>query len=114
DVKGVAGTAEADDFTVGFRATAARGGCRLDDEEGAAFGHDEAIALAIEGARGGGGRIVARGEGAEVAEAADTHRRDGAFGRAGEDDVGPTAANPLPGHAERHVAAGAGGRNGGD
>ena len=59
----------------------------LQHHDSAALTHDEAVAVAVKGARGVPGIVVAGAQGAHGAEAAQAQRHDGGLAAAGEHDL---------------------------
>ncbi len=107
---GIGGQAVTTNLAIDFGPSFYRGLIFLKDNDSGPLGHDEAVAILIEGAAGSGRVTVAGGQGLHDVETTDGQRRDGRFGSTGDHSVGVAALD----HAES-VANGVGsGRTGGD
>src|SRR5436309_2113531 len=113
DVVRVGRHAVADQLGVDARVAAGRKIELLEDEHAGAFADDEPVAILVEGAARALGLVVARGERAQRAEAADPHRRNRGFRSAGDHHVGVTAPDDLEGVADGVRRGGARGARGG-
>src|SRR5262245_66629713 len=82
----------------------------FDDEDTGTFAHDEAVAVAIEGARRTRRRFVEAGrKRAGCSEAAEAHQIDAGFRAAAKRNVGFSGPDEACGIADRLYACGAGG-----
>lgn len=85
DMERIGGEAGASHFGIDFSAASAGVVEVFEDESGAAFAHDEAVAVAVERSRSGGRVIVASREGLHRRESADSRLTDRELGAAGDD-----------------------------
>ena len=88
DVCGVAACATSEDFAKNRGTTFFCVFEFFEDEDPSSFAEHEPIAIQIERTAGAGRFLVAFGEGPHVGEPADSHRRDGCFGAAGDHHLG--------------------------
>src|SRR6266567_7741075 len=107
---GIGRRAIADDFGEWFGAAADRMLQLFNDEDAGTFAHDEAIAVAVEGAGRTRWRFVeARRKGPGSGEAAEAHQIDAGFRAAANRNVDFSGSDETCGIADRLHARGAGG-----
>src|SRR5438874_13636696 len=107
---GIGRRAIADDFGERFGAAADRMLQLFNDEDAGTFAHDEAVAVAVEGAGRARWRFVeARRKGPGSGEAAEAHEIDAGFRAAANRNVGFAGSNEACGIADRLHARGASG-----
>ena len=108
DVKGVCSAPAAEHLGVDPRAPRARLFERFEDADDRALAEDEAVAVAVEGARGARRLVVAPRERLHVGQAGNPQRRDVRFGAAGQDQLRLAAEQQLAAVDEGVDAARAG------
>ena len=102
DVVGISSRAIADDFGDRLGAAAERMFQLFDDEDTGTFTHDEAVAVAVEGAGRTRWRFVEAGrKGPGGGEAAEAHQIDAGFRATANRNVGFAGSNEACGIADR-------------
>ena len=89
-----------DDFRIDGRAATLRVLELLEDDHTRALADDEAVAVLVEGPAGARRLVVARRQRPELAEPADTHRRDRRLAAARDHGVGVASLDDLVGVAD--------------
>ncbi len=109
-VIGVAGHAIAGDF--GKNRSAALSGVFefFEHQNACAFAHHKAVAIFVPGTAGFFGIVIARGKRAHGGESANSHRRNGCLGAAGDHHIRVVVLNDAERISYRVGAGGAGGR----
>jgi hypothetical protein len=108
-VEGVGVGCVTDEFGEDVGATVEGVGTLFEDEDAGTLSYDEAVAIHVPGAGGGGRVVIAGGEGAHGGEARDGEWSYSGFAAAADYDVGVVALEDAEGFADGVGSGGAGG-----